>query len=828
MKILRTVFAFGMAAAILFPFSDPCPGAFAATEQTPASLIERYRLALEVDPENPALHYCLGVVLRLEQRPAEAVAELRRAYPAYAASIEMNYSLGIVLTRLGDADSAQIYLEQAEALGALDTPGIYPLASAYYNIGQLYVEASRTAEARRIFRKVLELAPERIDIHRLLGEIYKREDSTDKAIESFRTYLAAYPADSEVHEYLFAIYFNNGLRALDRDRLEAARRDFDKALEVSPGSPVAAYYLGIIAYRQQRWEDTVELLCGPYADYSDDLRRAARSRLFNAALALKKSGNPERAAQAVSVLLEHHPDDGRVLFLAGNIYLDLQQFVEARSCYERLLESEPGHAGATINLITARSGAAEEFVAKGREYSRQGQYLQAATFFRRALDINPADPTARAGYDKIQLELDRAFRQYLEDADEALAGQRYRKAMDAALAARRLRPESPQGGETLERVRAAANAELKGHLGDARTALEESDFAAAQEGFIRALGLDPQSAEALQGLDGVRAARHEKASTLAGKGKGFLGEGRLDKARQAFNAALDLEPEHAAALDGRRKLEALVASMFAEEVKWARRAVSEGRLEVAELHYAKALQLKDDATLRAENADLAHEKRRRLEGLLAAARHASGEGDYRRAKTLVRRALATAPENAPARQLLVEISAGRAESVRGMLASADEELRAGEPERALARYREVLILEPGNGSALAGLESARQAVGTEVERLTSLAAESLELDRPDEAQELIRRALALDPCNSAARDVSKRIASERRRWQDLENADVDSLYLDGIRSYTRGVYPEALEVWEKVLAVDPAHDRARLGIEKVRRKLERVHERQNG
>ena len=76
-----------------------------------------------------------------------AVAELSRAYPAYTDSVEMHYNLGLAYARTGDPDSALLYLERAEELGALAQPELYPLADAYFNLGLAYREAGNLDDA---------------------------------------------------------------------------------------------------------------------------------------------------------------------------------------------------------------------------------------------------------------------------------------------------------------------------------------------------------------------------------------------------------------------------------------------------------------------------------------------------------------------------------------------------------------------------------------------------------------------------------------------------------------------------------------------------------
>ncbi|MFO7983683.1 MAG: tetratricopeptide repeat protein [Desulfuromonadales bacterium] len=675
MKRLQCFISLGMVTAVLLSFPGPPREAFAAEEIRSVPPKEQFRKALEVDPENPALRYHRGVALLHDDQPEKAVSELCRAYPFLFDSIEMNYSLGVGLTRTNDADSAMLYMEQAEALGALGQPQIYPLPSAYYNIGLVYLEAGQAQDALDVFGKVLELAPDRTDIYRLLGEIHSRESGNEKAIESFRTYLDHYPDDDEVREQLFAIFLDNALNALGEDRLDAARLGFEKALEISPASPLASYYLGSLAYRQGKWEETVRELAPNYADYSDDLRRAARPMLFKSSIALLRGGDPGQAREAAAALLRRHPENIRILYHAGNVHLALNEFLQARKHYEQLLKLEPTHRGAVLNLAIALNGAGEELTGKGKSSAREGDYF-----------------------------------------------------------------------------------------------------------------------EARQRLAAVESVRRERASSLADEGRVFLGEGKLDEARQAFNSSLALQPDHSKALAGQRELESLVSSMFAEKVKWARRALNKGQLETAEGFYNSALELKADAAVQAEKEALIQSRCRRLEGLLAAAREAQDGGDCRRAKTLVRMALEMAPDNTEAGNLFSEVSTTAARAVRDLLLAAGAALDAGEPARSLSYYRKVLVLEPANRFALAAVESGRAAQSAEIDSLASRASEALAGGEIDRAKALIGRALEMDPYSASALSVSKRIAA----------------------------------AGEEVLRGGTARDRARRNIDKIRHMLERDSARQNG
>jgi len=794
MKCFKPFISLGMAAAVLLLFPGLPKRAFAVEKTWSTPVSEQYRRALEVDPENPVIRYCRGVALLHEDRTEEAVSELRRVYSFFSDSIEMNYNLGIGLTGSGDAVSARLYLEQAEALGALRRPQIYPLSSAYYNIGLVYLENGQVLDALPLFRKVLELAPGRTDIYRLLGEIYRLESGNDKAVQAFRAYLRHYPADDEVREQLFAIHFDRALDDLEQDRLDAARLGFEKALEISPASPLASYHLGSIAYQQGKWTETVRKLAPYYADYPDDLLRAARPLLLNSSIALQQGGHSDQAGEALKALVRRHPENIRILYLAGNIHLDLREFPQAQKYYEQILELEPGHNGAEINLGAARRGAVEELVSQGQNSVRREEYTEAAQSFRRALVLDPNDPIARNCFEGIEPEIEKAFRKHLGYAEDALNEELFREAMLGATRAGELRPEAADARRLAAKIRSSIRQASERRLRKARNALDRGELVAAEKGFTAILSLDPQDPDLLRDLKAVKAARSKRASSLAAEGRAFLAEGQLEKAKKAFDSSLALQSDHPKALSGQYQLEALISSMFDEKVKWARRAMNKGRFDVAESYYSKALELKDDATVRSEKADVAHRKHRRLEGLLASAREALAAGDCWRARNLVGKALEMAPENAAARELSSVVSETAVREVKGFLISAAAAAKAGEPGRALSYYRKVLELEPTNALALDGVKSGRAAMATELDLLASRASDALAEGHLDKAKTLVRRALDMDPHSESVLNVSRRIAT----------------------------------FGEKVRETDPANDRVHRNSEKTPPGHEQVSERQNG
>ena len=364
-----------------------------------------YRDALRVDPDNLSLHYQLGLELLADGDDQGAVDEMRLAYPAFTASADMHYRLGLAFTHLGDLDSAQLYFAQAESLGALAQPDCFPLADAYYDLATAYLEKDDCAAARPLLEKVLSLDPQRIEARRLLGDCLARSGDVDAALEQFSRYLEHYPGDSTARDEVYALHFNRGLKQIEDNDLTAANASFTAALKAAPGSPVALYYLGSLAYRQGHFEKAAEVLAPVYTAAPPELRSSTRSILYACALFLFEHRRPEPAQKAAAPLLTGEEAAARDFFLMGNIELARKDFAAATSSFQRALALEPGYAGAATDLRTARRGALDSCLQAGRRHLAQGRAKQAREQFTKALALDPGNARARAGAEQAETAL---------------------------------------------------------------------------------------------------------------------------------------------------------------------------------------------------------------------------------------------------------------------------------------------------------------------------------------------------------------------------------------------------------------------------------------
>jgi len=257
------------------------PGCFQTGEASQSQtvspeIIERYQQTLATDQDDLTLHYLLGVALLQDNQNEAALAKLQTAYPAYRQSIEAHYNLAIASLRLGDLVSTEIYLEQAEDLGAMDTPGLYPIAGLYFNMAIKAQQAGDANEAIRYFHKVLALDPQQLEVYRQLGDLYANRNDTELALKSFRKYLEHFPEDSVSRDYLFALEFNKAQDMLAENDLDHAAEGFSAAIELQPNSPAALYYLGYIAYSQGKPEQAAKFLNMAFPASEETVKRSIR------------------------------------------------------------------------------------------------------------------------------------------------------------------------------------------------------------------------------------------------------------------------------------------------------------------------------------------------------------------------------------------------------------------------------------------------------------------------------------------------------------------------------------------------------------------------
>ena len=203
------------------------------------------------------------------------------------------------------------------------------------------IEAGKTAEAREILHRVIELNPNHADSLYELGRIAMREGEIDAAI----AWLAKATSVNSRAAHFYNTYGN--LRQA-RGELEEAARLYREAISVNPDFAEAYANIGMVLCKKGETEAGLPFL-----------RKAIEigPRLYEAHNALGfvslSQGNPDNAVASLNQAIALKPD-----FAEGhnNLGLALQQigrFDDAMASYRRALELKPDFTEAHSNLIHA-------------------------------------------------------------------------------------------------------------------------------------------------------------------------------------------------------------------------------------------------------------------------------------------------------------------------------------------------------------------------------------------------------------------------------------------------------------------------------------------
>ncbi len=151
--------------------------------------IERYRRALEANPDYTAALYNLGIALRESDEFEEAEACFRRVLAIDARDVDALFNLGALLRRRASLEEAEQVLRRAVELAPVN-------AHLWLYLGQLGIERytdQSLREAERCLRRTTELQPALADAHHGLGTVHEFEGRHDEALQAFQQALRLDP-----------------------------------------------------------------------------------------------------------------------------------------------------------------------------------------------------------------------------------------------------------------------------------------------------------------------------------------------------------------------------------------------------------------------------------------------------------------------------------------------------------------------------------------------------------------------------------------------------------------------------------------------------------
>lgn len=207
-------------------------GVIALQRGNPATALELLDSAIEIDPNNAAVHFNRGAVLQQLNRPEESLASYDQAIaikPNYAESF---CNRGLVLAQLKRWDAALASYDRAVAIKP-------DFAQAHFNRGIVLKELGRWDEALAGYEQAVSLEPGFAEGYCNRGLVLAQLDRWDAALASYDQAIAIKPQFTEAH-------FNRGLVLSKLDQADAALASFDRAIALKADFAEVYYNRGLV------------------------------------------------------------------------------------------------------------------------------------------------------------------------------------------------------------------------------------------------------------------------------------------------------------------------------------------------------------------------------------------------------------------------------------------------------------------------------------------------------------------------------------------------------------------------------------------------------
>ena len=735
----------------------------------PRDARDRLQGALALDDGLAAAHHLLAFIygdLGLAEEAAAAGARAEELNPSYGRA-EANLSL--------DAYNSARYEELVGARAA--APALVEGTLAHYNLGLAFREKGLLAEAEREFGLAAARGEDVLMVRQAQAELFLLRGDGERAIPLYEEAIEIEPDSPK-------LWNERGVAAHQVGDLEGAERAYLRALDVDPRYVLARNNLAVARVHADDPAEAERV-------FADALEHpGAPGEVWrNHALALTRTGWHEAAERAYRTALERDAGSAVAWAGLGTSLLALQRHDDARAALVHSVQLDPELAEARYQLAFALSAL--------------GDYQGALRETRLALELDPLFPAPR-----FRLLIDLQFEEAGVPAPE-LGGER-RFAGEAEVEEFRFESEalaevfaSLEGGEPAgDRAEGAAPATAQ----PAEYAAAPPDTPAAPP---ETFGARPGGAP----LETFGARPGDSPAEIAGARPGGSEDGDSADPLAAARRALDRGDLHQVHVAARRAADEGAARADVLLVR-AHAFLRQGFAGEALERYQSVLSEEAGGELPAPARTEAElgcalallDLGRSQEALASAAELASATGDPR-AMRAHGRALAANERPAEAAEVLERaLEASETDRAGIALDAGYARLAAGRGADAERLFRVALSLEPEGPAVLTGLGRALASLGHD-----------------DDAATALRAALQVLPTYAEA---ALSLAGLQRRLGRSADAIAiladflfaDPYHFDGLHrlgEYLAGEerYEDAATAFRRVLAFDPANERARAALE---------------
>ncbi len=386
---LVLLFAIGFALAFGYGFlrtSRELKGAreaFAAHQLDEA--LERVKLALVLDPNNPDAHLLAARIYRISEKYEQAESHLEKCQAALHGSTTEELQLERLLVRVS-RDDVNAFRFQVQ--GYVDQEKGKPYRSRVLEaLAVGYLNKEDTREARRLLDMWREMEPDNPRVHYLLGKLHMRVGNYAFARPDLEEALSLAPNWDEARRVLSSALMELGLNAEALGHLERLRKANPESREIL--KRLSSTYRVLAASSDQPgtlWSKSREAIDEALRLDPEDI-----GSLYHLGLLLEDQKKYVEALEVFNRMRELHLLDPKAYQELWKCYRELGQEKEADEAlaeYKRLDRHEKRLEELFEMKLRVRPNNADDLHEVGKIYAEVGKMGEALHYLNQALTVD--------------------------------------------------------------------------------------------------------------------------------------------------------------------------------------------------------------------------------------------------------------------------------------------------------------------------------------------------------------------------------------------------------------------------------------------------------
>lgn len=746
-----------------------------ATAQKNDEVLRSYEQALVKNSGDLGIRYKLASAYYergFYRRAIEQYREIAKLAPKDMASY---YNIGLIYYHQLNFAQALDAFNQAHLLKKQDD-------NILYVMGMCHLALENYAQAITAMDMAIVLNPENIDAQINLANSYANSSQYKKAVTLYREILQQVGRDEFVRKNFGSALYNAGLEYFLQEEYDAAliylkesftyMSDRHKAHLLAANSEfnMERFPEAIILYNLVIENDEKNIDAHYYLAYSylmiDSLIMAQREfdkvlmldSTHSKALKFKAELLDENFSRTIEkVILAYQKEDYVTSWLQLRIAEEMVSENENVRKYRALLQKK---------IDTIIINASQE----GDVRYQSEKYEECLVYYRQVLNLDPMQFEVQTRYDSTLIIFEKRLQPVYLKADTALQNECFYDAVAGYAKVASVLPQYRHVKKRLREAHALLDRETNLVLKSATDHFLKKEYRQTVEMYDELARIHPDFKDTSgcikKAYDTYNAIIDKKQAhiiNLLKKGKSNSGAGRYWEAQENFTQLLKIAPHHNEA----QELYALAEQGISRQI---------------------------EITLKAGFESFRAQK-------------------FMTANSYFRKVLKLSPKNSEA------LRYGRI--CRAILLAREASTYATQKKftQALKLYRKARDLDRSNTMVKDGIARTIAARDAEIARLLIVGDAFVKNRHFREAEKSYQRILEkVSPKNFEVQGRLQQLA-QKRKGVDVQG-NVDALYSNGVGFYTRGEYIKAVSAWQKVLAIDPDHEKAQRNIMNARRKLD--------